>query len=239
MWLRMIPTGLGMSTRTTFGDDQTETAHTLTFTLRLAGQDSLKLETGEVFENPRYASTRGNQQKEISAHLNVRPASDERDPLNTNNMRYFAGSKGEDYSPPFIHFEVSVPASDYSLLLNNIRGGIMPSSITVGLRHDLNDKGSPLEYGFAPDGSMMVWRNAVQQNRRVDVGSIEFHYRLLGADDHDGEGTKPPTAKASIDAASVAIVAKLVDLEKAFAKGNGLIVTAIIIACAVLYFARH
>ena len=115
----------------------------------------------------------------------------------------------------------------------------MPSSITVGLRHDLNDKGSPLEYGFAPDGSMMVWRNAVQQNRRVDVGSIEFHYRLLGADDHDGEGTKPPTAKASIDAASVAIVAKLVDLEKAFAKGNGLIVTAIIIACAVLYFARH
>jgi hypothetical protein len=239
MWLRMIPSGLGMSTRTTFGDDQTETAHTLTFTLRLAGQDSLKLETGEVFENPRYASIRGNQQKEISAHLNVRPASDERDPSHTNNMRYFAGSKGENYSPPFIHFEVSAPASDYSLLLNNIRGGITPSSVTVGLRHDLNDKGSPLEYDFAPDGSMMIWRNAVQQNRRVDVESIEFHYRLLGADDHDDEATKPTTAKASIDAASVAIVAKLVDLEKAFVKGNGLIVTAIIIACAVLYFGRH
>src|SRR3984893_10455845 len=108
MWLRMIPTGLGMSTRTTFGD-QIETAHSLTFTLRLAGQDSLKLETGEVFENPRYASARGDQQKEISAHLNVRPASDERDPSHTNNMRYFAGSKGENYSPPFIHFEVSAP----------------------------------------------------------------------------------------------------------------------------------
>jgi hypothetical protein len=238
MWLRMIPTGLGMSTRTTFGDDQTETAHTLTFTLRLAGQDSLKLETGEVFENPRYASIRGNQQKEISAHLNVRPASDERDPLHTNNMKYFAGSKGEDYSPPFIHFEVSAPASDYSLLLNNIRGG-MPSSVTVGLRHDLNDKGSPLEYDFAPDGSMMIWRNAVQQNRRVDVESIEFHYRLLGADDNDDEDAKQLTAKASIDAASVAIVAKLADLERAFVKGNGLIVTAIIVACAVLYFGRH
>jgi hypothetical protein len=86
---------------------------------------------------------------------------------------------------------------------------------------------------------MMIWRNAMEQNRRVDVESIEFHYRLIGADDHDDKDTKPPTAKASIDAASVAIVAKLVDLEKAFVKGNGLIVTVIIIACAVLYFARH
>jgi hypothetical protein len=43
----------------------------------------------------------------------------------------------------------------------------------------------------------------------------------------------------SIDAASVAIMAKLADLEKALVKGSGFIVTAIIIACAVLYFARH
>jgi hypothetical protein len=240
MWLKMIPTGLGMSTRTTFGDDQTETAHTLHFTLRLAGQDSLKLETGEVFENPRYASVRGNQQKEISAHLNIRPASDERDPSHTNNMRYFGGSKGEDYSPPFIHFEVSAPASDYSLLLNNIRGGITPSLVTMGLRHDLHDKGSPVKYDYAPDGSMMIWDNAAQQNRRVDVESIEFHYHLIGdADDDDNEGAKPATAKASIDAASIAIVAKLVELERAFVKGTGLIVTVVVIACAVLFFARN
>jgi hypothetical protein len=50
---------------------------------------------------------------------------------------------------------------------------------------------------------------------------------------------KPLTAKASIDATSVAIVAKLADLEKAFVKGSNVIVTVIIIACAVLYFARH
>src|ERR1700720_1307066 len=57
MWLRMIPTGLGMTTRTTFGDP-TETAHSLTFTLHPAGQDSLKLETGEVFQNPAYEPPR-------------------------------------------------------------------------------------------------------------------------------------------------------------------------------------
>jgi hypothetical protein len=239
MWLRMIPTGLVMSTRTRFGD-QTDTAHTLFFTLHHAGRDSLKLETGEIFQNPRYASARGNKRDEISAHLNVRPASDKRDPTYTNNMRYReAVTVDEDASPPFIHFEVSIPASDYSLLLNNVRGGITPSLVTVELRHNLHDKGSPLEYDYAPDGSMMIWRNAMAQNRRVDVESIEFHYRLIGdADDDDDEGT-PPTAKASIDAASVAIVAKLAELEKAFVKGNGLIVTAIIIACAVLYFARY
>jgi hypothetical protein len=239
MWLRMIPTGLGMTTRTTLGDQAT-TAHSLSFTLHLAGQDSLKLETGEVFQNPAYASVRGNKQNEIAAHLSVSPASDDRDPSHTNNMRYFEAVTGDDYgSPPSIHFEVSTPASDYSLLLNNIRGGITPSLVTVGLRFDLRDKGSPLKYDYAPDGSMMIWRNAIEQNRRVDVESIEFHYRLIGTDDHDDGDTKPPTAKASIDAASVAIVAKLAELEKAFVKGNGLIVTAIIIACAVLYFGRH
>jgi hypothetical protein len=62
---------------------------------------------------------------------------------------------------------------------------------------------------------------------------------LIG-DADDDEATKPPTAKASIDAASVAIVAKLADLENGFVKGNGLIMMAIfIVACAVLYFARH
>src|SRR5579872_3119035 len=87
---RMIPAGLGMSTRTTFGD-QTDTAHSLNFTLHLAGQDRLTLETGEVFQNPGYASVRGNKRNEISATLNVRPAPDERQ----NKMRYFEARSEE------------------------------------------------------------------------------------------------------------------------------------------------
>ena len=51
MLLRMIPTGLGMTARTSF-DDKTSGAHSLTFTLHHAGQDSLALETGEVFQIP-------------------------------------------------------------------------------------------------------------------------------------------------------------------------------------------
>jgi hypothetical protein len=153
----------------------------------------------------------------IFAHLRVRP-SDGHDPEHTNDMRYYEG--GEE--PPIIHFGVYIPASDYSLLVSNIRGGIMPSSVTVGFRNDRYDKGSPIEFGNAPDGSEIIWRNAMQQNRRVDVESIEFHYGLIG-DVYGDEDTKPPTSKASIDAASIAIVSKLADLEKGFVKGFGIV----------------
>jgi hypothetical protein len=181
MLLRMIPTDLGMTARTTFGD-QTETTHSISFTLQLAGHDSLKLETGEVLENPAYASVRGNKQNEISASLTIHPASDERGP-SLNAMRYFEAMTGDDYSsPPLIGFEVSTPASDYCLLLDNIRGGITPSLVAVKLRYNSLDKGSPITFGPAPDGSMMIWRNAIEQNRCVAIESIEFRYRrLIGA----------------------------------------------------------
>ena len=82
----------------------------------------------------------------------------------------------------------------------------------------------------------MLWRNA--KNRRVAIESINFDYRLIGADDDDGavaNTAKPSTPK--IDAASVAIAATLADLERAFTKTKTLIVTVIIVASAVLYFA--
>ena len=85
MWLKLIPTGLSMSTRTTFGD-KAGTAHTLYFTLHLAGQSILTLETGEVFQNPAIRRRRKNKQNEIDATLNLHPASDGRDPSNTNSM---------------------------------------------------------------------------------------------------------------------------------------------------------
>jgi hypothetical protein len=105
--------------------------------------------------------------------------------------------------------------------------------------HNPFDKGSPLKYGHAPDGSEMIWQNVLAQDIPVAIESIAFDYRYIGADVYDDDEAKPTTTKASLDAASDAIVAKLTDLEKAFTKGHSLIVTAIIIACAFLYFVRH
>ena len=225
MWLTLIPSALSMSSKTTFGD-KAGTSHTLCFTLHLAGQDRLTLETGEVFQNAAY------KQNAISAHMNLYPASGKGDPSPFNRMSYSKGVSGDDSAPSSINFHVSIPASDYSLLLDNIRGGINPAWVMVELRLDYNGTELPLYY--APDGSK-VWRNA--KNWFVDVDSIVFQYRLIGADDDDVAVAAPPTAKASIDASSVAIAATLADLERSFTKGRSLIVAVIIVACAVLYFA--
>ena len=233
MWLRRVPTGLSMSSRTTFGD-KAGTGHMLYFTLHHAGQSILTLETGEVLQNPGYAAVRKNKQNEIDANLSLHPETEGRDPSNTNVMSYFEAVTSDDHHmPSSIHFDVSIPASDYSLLLNNIRGGLMPSSVTVGLRRDFFGRGKAVEYDYAPDGSMMLWHNA--KNRHVAVDGITIDYRLIGADDNDGAVAN--TTKASIDAASVSITATLANLERAFTKGKTLIVTVIIVACALLYFA--
>jgi hypothetical protein len=141
MLLKMIPAGLGMTSRTEFGD-QAGTVHTLIFTLHLAGQGSLTLDTGEVFQNPAYAAVRGNKPN-VLAQLNVRPASDEHD-FAHNEMRYIGAQKGDVFEgdwPPMIYFRACMPASDYSLLLNNLRDGITPSYVTVGCCTTLSTKG--------------------------------------------------------------------------------------------------
>ena len=76
--------------QTTFGDGGTETARSLYFTLHQAGHDSLRLETGEVFENPRYTAVRGTENA-ISAHLNLRPVLDGSDALHASRMTYDSG----------------------------------------------------------------------------------------------------------------------------------------------------
>ena len=81
MWLTLIPSALSMSSQTTFGD-KAGTANTLCFTLHLAGQDRLALETGEVFQNAAY------KQNAISARMNLYPASGEGDPSPFNRMSY-------------------------------------------------------------------------------------------------------------------------------------------------------
>ena len=109
----------------------------------------------------------------------------------------------------------------------------------MGLKHDLYDIGSPVGFDWAPDGSMMIWRNADREAQRVDIESVEFHYRVFGPQHNDDAGHLPWTAKGSVDAASVAIVAKLADFEKVWVKGNRLIVTVIIVGFAILFFGRH
>ena len=49
----------------------------------------------------------------------------------------------------------------------------------------------------------------------------------------------PPKLISGGSGVAATIVSKLADLQAAVVKGGGWIVTAIIIACVVLYYARH
>ena len=89
-------------------------------------------------------------------------------------MTYFAAvTSDEHHAPSSIHFDVSIPASDYSLLLNNIRGGLMPSLLTVDLRHSIYDKGSPVDY----DDDQTA-RDALAQRQKQARRCRMLHNRL-------------------------------------------------------------
>jgi hypothetical protein len=131
-----------------------------------------------------------------------------------------------------------MPRDDFALLLDNLHAGLTPTLVTVGLQWDFRDKDGPLAFD-APDGSETLWRNTKEENQRVGIKFVEFHYRLIGEDDFGdvfGEDAKPSTVKASIDAASAAIVAKLDGWEKAFVKSVTAIGVAIAIAAVIFGF---
>ena len=91
-------------------------------------------------------------------------------------MKYLEAVVSDDRSSPSsIYFEASTPASDYSFLLNNIRAGITPSLIIVGLRHNFHDKGSPVAYDYGPDASRMIWRNAIEKTDELILKSLSFN----------------------------------------------------------------
>jgi len=73
MHLRMIPTGLSMSQFNRLGD-KAEKIEKMTFELRKRGRESLKLETGEVFQSPEWAAYKKSQKNLSPAHMYVIPA---------------------------------------------------------------------------------------------------------------------------------------------------------------------
>jgi hypothetical protein len=96
-------------------------------------RDYLDLETGEVFENPRYAKSRKHLDKLISGQLSVVEASSEAD-FKYNEMSYLGEVKGEDYhSPTSIYFPFFLHPRPFHNLLTNIRNGLLPTTVQINL----------------------------------------------------------------------------------------------------------
>jgi hypothetical protein len=75
-------------------------------------------------------------------------------------------------------------------LAGNIRGGLYPETVTIGLVDDPSQifttsdnlkKKAPIEYGWEPDGSGVIWHNTEKENRRIAIESIRFDYAVVKA----------------------------------------------------------
>jgi hypothetical protein len=150
--------------------------------------DHLDLDTGEVFQDYSYARLHKNEQKLISAGITIRAAPDD-SYYQYNVMRYIGETTGGDHDyPSSIHFDVFIAPTAFSELADNIRSRLLPGAITIGLFEDPSlfftssanpEKRAPIEFGWEPDGSGMIWHNKEKGNRTIAIESVRFDYEVV------------------------------------------------------------
>jgi hypothetical protein len=148
--------------------------------------DHLDLDTGEVFQDYGFARLRKNEQKLIDASATIHSSSDASE-YQHNAMHYFGKHKTDDsYESPSIHFDVFIEPATFRQLADNMKSGLFPETITFELvdeRRFFTIKGEPkqkvpIEYGWEPDGSGLIWHNKEKENQRIRVESVAFGYAI-------------------------------------------------------------
>ena len=209
----------------------------------------LYLETGEVFQSPRYARIKSakNKSKEeskeeskdtnITASLTIREAVNP-DHYDYNEMSYLEEHRS-DYgnSPSQICFDVFLPPGDFHEFTSNIRSNLLPSLIRVELPHPQNT--SPIQYS-APDGSEKKWSNLEKDNRRVRIKNISFHYHLLKPTIDLATGQAVATETPSISELANTIKDAIASLQRETKQLSWVVVAAgMVVAFTIAYYAKH
>jgi hypothetical protein len=80
-----------------------------------------------------------------------------------------------DYRPPSIYFRINLPPKDFADIIANIRNGLLPSSVRIGLRQS-----SYLTHSSLPDGNPVIWNNDTNPPKcLIEIEEITFDYDLL------------------------------------------------------------
>src|SRR5262245_28073987 len=138
-------------------------------------RDHLDLDTGEVFQDYNYARLHKNEKKLISANITIYAALDDSD-YQYNRMQYFDEQKHDlFYQPSSIYFSVFIAPTAFRELVDNVRGGLFPEKILI----ELPSKKAPIEFGWEPDGSGMIWHNKEKENRMIAIESVRFDYAVV------------------------------------------------------------
>jgi hypothetical protein len=159
--------------------------------------DHIDLATGEILRNPTYHRVHGTSAKGISAEVTIFKAKAE-GVSRLGRMQYLRGisSAEQDDLDPSIYFAVELPAEAFADLAENLRHGIIPTSMTVEFLADIHDMNASIKYGWEPDGSGMIWNNQTEEGKQIPIRRVDFHYELLGEPDEDAEGEARATPLA-------------------------------------------
>ena len=188
MWIRtrLASAGMSLDARVPTQDNPLTLQESVAFELLPTDdRDHLDLDTGEVFQDYSFARLHKNDKKLISANITIRPSRDDSD-YQYNLMRYMGEQTGDDFNhPSSIDLNVFIAPTAFRQLIDNLRGGLYPGTITIELADEArffktstNPKTkAPIEFGWEPDGSGMIWHN--KEHRTIPIESVRFDYSIV------------------------------------------------------------
>jgi hypothetical protein len=156
----------------------------VSFDVTQQGHDHLDLKTGEIFQNSKYAASRAQKDKAISATLFVtrRETSASGAEL-PSAMIYHPGHEGtlgHEGSASLISLIWRLPDDHLAAFHSLILAGKTPRGATVNFPFDPFDKSGGaaggLEFGWEPDGSGQKWDN--EKQRSVPIKNVSFDFDL-------------------------------------------------------------
>jgi hypothetical protein len=139
----------------------------------------IQLDTGEVFTNRDRMRIMHKGAELIGFSLTILPAKNDEE-LGNSRLKYHKRQESADeHLDSLIHAACFITPDLYYALLTNLRSGMHPSHVSIELesiiRQDRDT--APLEFGWEPDGSGLIWHN--ERANRLPIFGVEFLYPVL------------------------------------------------------------
>jgi hypothetical protein len=120
------------------------------------------------------------------------------------------------------------------------KSGLYPETITIELADSARastdpKQRPPIEFGWEPDGSGMIWHNKEKENRNIAIESVRFDYALIKARHDEKQVVSAPADR--INEQIAVIQTSLAEMLK-YARWITMGVVALAIMIAVLTIKR-
>jgi hypothetical protein len=175
MWISAKVVSIKLSDTSNSGDSKAPASRNQMISLALAAErhDRLELETGEVFT--RFVRTRSKTAElRIAFSLEVYTSANSADAA-YSKIKYYPARKGEDPSDAFISAVYYLDPVAFSDVMQNIRAKIYPTNVNMGIDWHVGEPEGPMNFGHAPDGSEIIWKNAQKGRDVVALKSLQFY----------------------------------------------------------------